>query len=133
MAVKLKKTKSAGRYGPRYGRRVRAKLVSVESKQRLKQICPFCGKAGTKRLSKGIWKCSRKKCNKKFASDVYYLSEDLVVEKTLPIKKEKKQKEISTKKETKIKIKKQTKKQDSTKKEKIIKKTNTKNLNKKKK
>ena len=71
MTTKLKKTKSAGRFGARYGKRVRAKLVKVETKQRIKQKCPFCKKTGVKRLSKGIWEC--KKCNKKFASNTYYL------------------------------------------------------------
>ncbi|MAG11136.1 50S ribosomal protein L37ae [Candidatus Pacearchaeota archaeon] len=71
MPTKLKKTKSAGRFGARYGKRVRNKLVNVESKQRKKQKCPFCNKVGVKRLSKGIWKCS--KCNKKFAGGTYYL------------------------------------------------------------
>jgi large subunit ribosomal protein L37Ae len=71
MASKLKKTKSAGRFGARYGKKVRVKTVKVESKQRLKQKCPFCSKMGVKRTSKGIWKCS--KCDKKFASDTYYL------------------------------------------------------------
>jgi large subunit ribosomal protein L37Ae len=72
MPKKLKKAKSAGRFGARYGRSVRNKLVEVETKQRTKQECPFCQKTGVKRLSKGIWKCS--KCNKKFASDTYYLN-----------------------------------------------------------
>ena len=72
MSTKSKKTKSAGRFGARHGKRPRAKLILVESKQRLKQACPFCKKLGVKRISKGIWKCS--KCNKKFASDTYYLS-----------------------------------------------------------
>lgn len=71
MPAKLKKTKSAGRFGPRYGKRVRAKLIKVEEKQRVKQKCPMCGRKPVKRLSKGIWKCS--KCDKKFASDTYYL------------------------------------------------------------
>jgi large subunit ribosomal protein L37Ae len=71
MPSKSKKTKAAGRFGARYGRSVRTKLASVETKQRKKQKCPFCGKLGVKRLSKGIWKCS--KCDKKFASDIYYL------------------------------------------------------------
>ena len=71
MPTKSKKTKSAGRFGPRYGKRVRNKLVKIEEKQRIKQKCPFCGKKGVKRLSKGIWYC--KKCGKKFASDTYYL------------------------------------------------------------
>jgi len=73
MPSKLKKSKSAGRFGARYGKRVRASLVAIEQKQRQKQACPFCGKLGIKRLSKGIWQCTRKKCGKKFASDVYYL------------------------------------------------------------
>lgn len=71
MPNKLKKTKSAGRFGAGYGKNVRTKLINVESKQRKKQKCPFCNKLGAKRLAKGIWKCS--KCDKKFASNTYYL------------------------------------------------------------
>tara|TARA_Y100000034_G_scaffold110572_1_gene142824 strand:+ start:1225 stop:1443 length:219 start_codon:yes stop_codon:yes gene_type:complete len=71
MTAKSKKSKSAGRFGSRYGKTVRARLVNVETKQRIKQKCPFCEKLGVKRLSKGIWRCS--KCNKKFASGTYYL------------------------------------------------------------
>jgi len=71
MPSKNKKTKSAGRYGVRYGKKVRVKLVSVETKQRVKQKCPHCKKLGVKRLSKGIWHC--KKCDKKFAGNVFYL------------------------------------------------------------
>jgi large subunit ribosomal protein L37Ae len=71
MTTKSKKSKSSGRFGAKYGRSVKAKLVKVETKQKTKQKCPFCGKLGVKRLSKGIWKCSR--CDKKFASDTYYL------------------------------------------------------------
>ena len=71
MASKLKKSKSAGRFGARYGKTVRARVVQIESKQRKKQKCPFC-EGTAKRLSKGIWLCKR--CSKKFASDVYYLT-----------------------------------------------------------
>ena len=71
MPTKLKKTRSAGRFGAKYGKSIRAKLVETEIKQRKKQKCPFCKKFGAKRISKGIWKCS--KCNKKFASNTYYL------------------------------------------------------------
>ncbi|HLC86872.1 MAG TPA: 50S ribosomal protein L37ae [Candidatus Nanoarchaeia archaeon] len=73
MPTKSKKTKSAGRFGARYGKRVRVKLVKIEEKQRKKQKCPFCAKLGAKRLSKGVWQCTRKTCNKKFASNTYYL------------------------------------------------------------
>jgi large subunit ribosomal protein L37Ae len=71
MPTKLKKTKSAGRFGARYGKKVRSRFVAIEEKQRQKQKCPFCEKLGVKRLSKGIWKCN--KCGKKFASNAYFL------------------------------------------------------------
>lgn len=73
MASKLKKIKSAGKFGARYGRSVKRKFVEVESKQRKKQKCPFCSKLGVKRIAKGIWQCTRPKCSKKFTGDVYYL------------------------------------------------------------
>jgi len=69
--ARTKKVKSSGRFGARYGSTVRRRVVQVEEKQRKKQICPYCKKPRAKRLSKGVWKCS--KCNKKFASDTYYL------------------------------------------------------------
>lgn len=71
MPSKLKKSKSAGRFGAKYGKRVRAGVVAVEEKQRKKQKCPHCQKLGVKRISNGIWHC--KKCDKKFASDTFYL------------------------------------------------------------
>ncbi|MFH1801307.1 MAG: 50S ribosomal protein L37ae [archaeon] len=73
MPSKLKKIKSAGRFGARYGKTVKARLVKVEEKQRKKQKCPYCSKIGVKRLSSGIWHC--RKCGKKFASNTYYLNE----------------------------------------------------------
>jgi large subunit ribosomal protein L37Ae len=75
MPTKTKKSKASGRFGARYGKKVRARLAVVESKQRVKQECPFCGKEGVKRVSRGIWHC--KKCDKKFASDVYYLPKSI--------------------------------------------------------
>ncbi len=73
MPSKSKKTKSTGRFGARYGKTVRVNVVSVEQKQKKKQKCPYCGKEGITRVSKGIWQCTRKKCSKKFASKTYYL------------------------------------------------------------
>jgi len=67
-----KKVKQAGKFGAGYGRKVRENFVNVESKQRRKQICPFCKNPTAKRKSAGIWKC--KKCGKEFASGAYYLS-----------------------------------------------------------
>ena len=66
-----KKVGSSGRFGPRYGARIKKKLADVEEKQRIKQKCPFCKRLSAKKIEKGIWKC--KKCGKKFTGDVYYL------------------------------------------------------------
>ncbi|HLA23512.1 MAG TPA: 50S ribosomal protein L37ae [Candidatus Nanoarchaeia archaeon] len=73
MPSKSKKSKSAGRFGARYGRRIRDRLVQVEIKQRKRQKCPFCNRLGAKRVSKGIWECQKKNCGKKFASNTFYL------------------------------------------------------------
>ena len=72
--ARTKKVKSAGRFGPRYGKSVRKKITEIESKQHKKQICPFCKKPKLKRLSKGIWKC--KKCKKKFAGPTFTLNKE---------------------------------------------------------
>ncbi len=68
---RTKKVKQAGKYGAGYGTNVRRKFVAVESKQRKKQICPFCKKPGVKRKSAGIWQCQ--KCKKTFAGNAYHL------------------------------------------------------------
>ena len=67
---KTKKVKAAGRFGVRYGRKVRLRTADVESKQRKKQECIFC-QGTAKKLSNGIWQC--KKCDKKFAGHSYIL------------------------------------------------------------
>jgi len=70
--TKTKKIKSAGRFGVKYGTKVRAAVRKIENFQRKKQKCPFCKKNQVKRVASGIWKC--KKCDKKFASHAYHLS-----------------------------------------------------------
>jgi len=99
MSTKTKKVRAAGRLGVRYGRSVRSKLASVESKQRVKQECPFCKKRKAKRVSKGIWVCS--KCKKKFASDVFYLEKSIAAQTEERIAKAaKKEKKRAEKKDT---------------------------------
>ena len=65
-----KKVKSAGRFGSRYGRRIRQLVIDVEQKQREKHQCPYCNKWGIKRLASGIFQC--KKCYTKFTGKAYY-------------------------------------------------------------
>ena len=64
-----KKVKSAGRYGIRYGKKIRDKTASVESKSRAIHKCPSCLKKGLKRQAAGIWTC--RNCNLKIAGGAY--------------------------------------------------------------
>ena len=64
-----KKVKSASRFGARYGKRVRQRVIDVEKKQRQKHECPYCYTLGAKRIAPGIWFC--KKCDLKFTGKAY--------------------------------------------------------------
>jgi len=60
---------STKRFGPRYGKKMRERFGAIESQQRKNHKCPYCRYDTVKRLSKGIWQCS--KCNAKFTSKAY--------------------------------------------------------------
>ncbi len=67
--MKTKKVGSTGRWGARYGLKIRKKVLEVERIQRGKHKCPFCFKFAVKRLASGIWFC--KHCECKFAGKAY--------------------------------------------------------------
>ena len=46
-----------GKYGTRYGQKLRKQVKAIEILQRMKSICPFCGKTSIRREAVGIWKC----------------------------------------------------------------------------
>ena len=46
-----------GKYGTRYGQKLRKQVKAIEILQRKKTICPFCGKTSIRRAAAGIWKC----------------------------------------------------------------------------
>jgi len=58
------------RLGSRYGRRVRNRLKAIESIPN-KQLCPNCRKPQAKRISIGIYTCS--KCGAKFTGKAYQI------------------------------------------------------------
>ncbi len=64
-----KKVKHAGRFGARYGRGVRSRIIKIEAKQRQLHECPKCGFKRVKRISTGIYQC--KKCGFKFAGGAF--------------------------------------------------------------
>jgi ribosomal protein L37AE/L43A len=71
MARKKKKIKAFGRFGAGYGKNVRDRLNTIESKQRKHQKSPFHPNARAKRIAVGIWRCL--KTGKVFAGNAYNL------------------------------------------------------------
>ncbi|HXY88134.1 MAG TPA: 50S ribosomal protein L37ae [Candidatus Acidoferrales bacterium] len=69
---KGRKTRSAGRFGPRYGRKIRKRVADIETLTHQDQRCPNCGRNGVSRKGTGIWNCS--KCGVTFAGGAYVLS-----------------------------------------------------------
>lgn len=67
--MRTKKVKAAGKYGVRYGLRIRRSINKIEEVQRRKYICNRCGKRSVKRIGTGIWVC--KACGYKFAGGTY--------------------------------------------------------------
>ena len=67
--VRTIKTKSTGRFGSRYGKSVRKRILAVESRQKKKQKCPYCQKKSVKRKAAGIWYCNA--CKKTFTANAY--------------------------------------------------------------
>lgn len=66
-----KKMAQVGRFGTRYGKKIRVAVISIEKKQRAKQKCPYCTRMTAKRMAKGIWEC--KFCGKTFTGGAYFL------------------------------------------------------------
>ena len=66
-----KKAGSAGRFGARYGLRIRRKINEVDKKLKAKHTCTSCLKKSMKRLAAGIWYCT--KCKFKVAGKAYEL------------------------------------------------------------
>jgi len=66
---KTKKVGSTGRWGARYGLKIRKAVLAIERLQKIKHKCPFCFKFTVKRLATGIWYCGH--CNCKFAGKAY--------------------------------------------------------------
>lgn len=66
----MSKVGTAGRFGPRYGKKIRAKVAEIEKKQKARHACPKCNLPHVKRVASGIWKCG--KCGTKFAGLAYY-------------------------------------------------------------
>lgn len=60
----------AGRFGVRYGKRIREEIYEIEKIQRKLHNCPRCKMKKVKRISTSIYYC--KKCKLKFAGKAYF-------------------------------------------------------------
>lgn len=69
---RTKKIGSAGRFGARYGTKIRKQVAKVEARQNAKTICPICKLGKIKRIACGIYICN--KCNNKMTGKAYTLN-----------------------------------------------------------
>jgi len=69
MAKKTKKVGSSGRFGARYGVRIRKRIADVEMLSKGRHECPKCMAVALGRTSSGIWVCRH--CGAKIASSSY--------------------------------------------------------------
>ena len=69
MTNSTKKVGAAGRFGSRYGKKVRDNITSIEKTQKAPYPCPSCKNGKVRRVSAGIWAC--RKCGKQFAGGAY--------------------------------------------------------------
>lgn len=65
-----KKVKRAGRYGARYGKGIKNKIMKVEAEQFAVHNCPSCETGVVKREAVGIYEC--KSCGYKFTGGAYF-------------------------------------------------------------
>ncbi len=65
-----KKVGAAGKFGARYGKKLRDNYAKIHASSKKKYNCPVCAREkAVRRLSFGVWEC--KNCKTKFASGAY--------------------------------------------------------------
>ena len=66
---KTKKVKSAGKFSTRYGMKARRRYATIDAAMKAPHECPTCRRNTVKRISTGIWKCT--KCSAEFIGGAY--------------------------------------------------------------
>jgi large subunit ribosomal protein L37Ae len=69
MARRTRQVGVVGRYGPRYGVRIRRRVQEIEEGRRAKHVCPKCQATAVHRRSSGVWQCRH--CGHVFAGGAY--------------------------------------------------------------
>ncbi len=67
--ARTKKVGSTGRYGSRYGAKLRRRVLDIDNRRKEPTRCPSCATKALKRKAVGLWECS--KCNLLFAGGAY--------------------------------------------------------------
>ncbi len=67
--ARMKKVGSTGRFGARYGAKLRRRVLDIEKKASEPNRCPSCATRALKREAVGLWKCN--KCGLVFAGGAY--------------------------------------------------------------
>ena len=67
--ARTKKVGSTGRYGSRYGAKLRRRVLDIDNRRKEPTRCPSCATKALKRKAVGLWECT--KCNLLFAGGAY--------------------------------------------------------------
>jgi len=66
---RTKKVGPTGWMGPRYGIRIRRRVVEIDRVKSAPSACPRCSTVTLRRVASGIFECSR--CGTRYASNAY--------------------------------------------------------------
>ena len=69
MSKRTKKVGNTGWMGPRYGIRIRRRVLELDRARGAKAACPQCSTVTLARIASGVYECRR--CGTKFASGAY--------------------------------------------------------------
>jgi len=69
MSQRTKKVGPTGWMGPRYGIRIRRRVVEIDRVKKASSACPKCATVTVHRVASGIFECRR--CGTRFASNAY--------------------------------------------------------------
>ncbi|MBD3407899.1 MAG: 50S ribosomal protein L37ae [Candidatus Lokiarchaeota archaeon] len=67
--ARTKKVGSTGRFGARYGSKLRRRVLDIERRRKEEHRCPSCATKALKRKAAGLWTC--RKCGILFAGGAY--------------------------------------------------------------
>lgn len=69
MSKRTKKVGNTGWMGPRYGIRIRRRVLEIDRARSHRAACPRCSTVTLERVASGVFECRR--CGTRFASGAY--------------------------------------------------------------